>query len=233
VFSDYMKPAIRLAALMKLPAIYIFTHDSIGLGEDGPTHQPIEHLAMLRAIPNMLVIRPGDAAETAEAWRMAIEHTDGPTALVLTRQKLPVPDRASLGTASGARRGGYVLYDPAVAPEAILIATGSEVHVALDAAKALAAENVPVRVVSLPSWEVFRRQPSSYREEVLPPSIRKRVSIEAASPFGWIEWITEEGVAIAIDHFGASAPAERLFKEFGFTPDAAVSAVRRVLGRSI
>lgn len=231
VFSDYMKPAIRLAALMKLPTIYIFTHDSIGLGEDGPTHQPVEHLAMLRAIPNMLVIRPGDAAETAEAWRMAMEHTDGPTALVLTRQKLPVPDRASLGAASGTRRGGYVLYEPPTPAEVILIATGSEVHVALEAARALLAENLPARVVSLPSWEVFRRQPEAYRRDVLPSEIRKRVSIEAASPFGWLEWITEEGVAIGIGHFGASAPAERLFKEFGFTPDAAVAAVRRVLGR--
>jgi transketolase len=229
VFSDYMKPAIRLAALMKLPTIYIFTHDSIGLGEDGPTHQPIEHLAMLRAIPNMLVIRPGDAAETAEAWRMAMEHTDGPTALVLTRQKLPVPDRAGLGAASGARQGGYVLYDPPAPAGAILIATGSEVHVALEAARALAADNLPTRVVSLPSWEVFRRQPVSYRNGVLPPGIRARVSIEAASPFGWLEWVTDAGTTIGIDHFGASAPAERLFEEFGFTQGAAVAAVRRVL----
>jgi transketolase len=231
VFSDYMKPAIRLAALMKLPTVYIFTHDSIGLGEDGPTHQPIEHLAMLRAIPNMLVIRPGDAAETAEAWRMALEHTDGPTALVLTRQKLPVPDRSGLGAASGARRGGYVLYDPPAPAQAILIATGSEVHVALEAARVLAAENLPVRVVSLPSWEVFRRQPESYRHQVLPPGIRARVSIEAASPFGWLEWVTDGGAVIGIDHFGASAPAERLFQEFGFTQGAAVAAVRRVLER--
>jgi len=230
-FSDYMKPAIRLAALMKLPTIYIFTHDSIGLGEDGPTHQPIEHLAMLRSIPNMLVIRPGDAPETAEAWRMAIEHTDGPTALVLTRQKLPVPDRTGLGAASGTRRGGYVLFDPPTPAEAILVATGSEVHVALEAANALATEGIPARVVSLPSWEVFRRQPESYRHAVLPPTMRARVSIEAATRFGWLEWITDAGVAIGIDHFGASAPAERVFKEFGFTPDAAAAAVRRVLGR--
>jgi transketolase len=233
VFADYMKPAIRLAALMKLPVTYIFTHDSIGLGEDGPTHQPIEHLAMLRAIPNLTVIRPGDAAETAVAWRMALEHRDGPTALVLTRQKLPVPDRAGLGPASGARRGGYVLYDPPAACRAILIATGSEVHLALDAAGALASEGIPVRVVSLPSWEIFHRQPADYRESVLPAGVRARVSIEAATPFGWLQWVTEDGTVIGIDHFGASAPAERLFQEFGFTPDAVVLAVRRVTsGRS-
>jgi transketolase len=231
VFADYMKPAIRLAALMKLPVTYIFTHDSIGLGEDGPTHQPIEHLAMLRSIPNMTVIRPGDAAETAEAWRMALEHQSGPTALVLTRQKLPVPDRAGLGQPDGARRGGYVLYDPPTAARAILIATGSEVHIALDAARALAAENVAVRVVSLPSWEIFRRQEADYRESVLPAGVRARVSIEAATPFGWLEWVTEDGAVIGIDHFGASAPGERLFEEFGFTRDAAIAAVRRVMER--
>ena len=184
---------------------------------------------MLRASPNILVVRPGDAAETAEAWRMALEHTDGPTARVLTRQKLPVPDRAGLGAASGARRGGYVLYEPPTPARAILIATGSEVHLALEAARALATDNLPTRVVSLPSWEVFRRQPASYRDEVLPPAIRARVSIEAASRFGWLEWVTEAGTTIGIDHFGASAPAERLFEEFGFTQDAAAAAVRRVL----
>jgi transketolase len=231
VFSDYMKPAIRLAALMGLPTVYIFTHDSIGLGEDGPTHQPIEHLAMLRAIPNLSLIRPGDAAETAEAWRMAIERTDGPTALVLTRQKLPVPDRAGLGPAAGTRLGGYVLYDPPGGPEAILIATGSELPVALDAARRLGAEGVRVRVVSLPSWDHFRRQPPEYRDRVLPPAVRARVSIEAGARFGWLEWVTDGGETIGIDHFGASAPAERLFREFGFTPEAAMAAVRRVLER--
>ena len=232
VFSDYMKPAIRLAALMKQPVIYIFTHDSIGLGEDGPTHQPVEHLAMLRSIPNLVVIRPGDAAETAEAWRVALSRQDGPTALVLTRQKLPVPDRAGLGPASGLRRGGYVLLEPDGPAQAILIATGSEVAVALDAARRLGSEQIPVRVVSLPSWELFRAEPESYRHEVLPPAIRARVSIEAATPFGWQGWVTEAGRSIGIDHFGASAPGERLFQEFGFTPEAATRAVRRVLGRS-
>jgi transketolase len=229
VFADYMKPALRLAALMKLPTIYIFTHDSIGVGEDGPTHQPIEHLAMLRSIPNMTVIRPGDAAETAEAWRMALTRMDGPTALVLTRQKLPVPDRASLGAAAGTRRGAYVLLEAAGTPEAILIATGSEVAVALEAAARLTKEGVRVRVVSMPSWEAFRREPAEYREQVLPGSVRARVSIEAAARFGWLEWVTDEGESIGLDHFGASAPGERLFSEFGFTPEAAVAAVRRTL----
>ena len=233
IFADYMKPPMRLAALMKLPVIYVFSHDSIGLGEDGPTHQPVEQLAMLRAIPNMTVIRPGDAAETVEAWRAALTRTEGPTALVLTRQKLPVPDRAggALGAAELTRRGGYVLLDPPppAAPHAILLATGSEVSVALEAARLLAALGVPVRVVSLPSWEHFRRQPAEYRDQVLPPSLRARVSIEAAAPMGWQEWVTDDGERIGLDHFGASAPGERVLKEFGFTPDAAVAAVRRVL----
>ncbi len=231
VFSDYMKPAIRLACLMGLPVTYIFTHDSIGLGEDGPTHQPIEHLAALRAVPNMTVIRPGDATETAMAWRAALEHGTGPTALVLTRQKLPVPDRAALGSAEGVLRGGYVLREPATAPEAIVIATGSELHLALEAAQRLGAEGIAVRVVSLPSWETFRKQPQAYRDEVLPPAIRARVSVEALSRLGWTEWTTEDGETIGIDHFGASAPAEKLFQEFGFTTDAVIAAVRRTLAR--
>ena len=231
IFSDYMRPAIRLAALMELPTIYIFTHDSIGLGEDGPTHQPVEQLAALRAIPNLSVIRPGDAAETAEAWRLAISRTDGPTALVLTRQKLPVFDRTGLGPAAEARKGGYVLFDPPGGPEAILIATGSELHLAFDAARRLSDEGIRVRVVSLPSWDHFRAQPAEYRESVLPASVRARVSIEAAARFGWLEWVTGDGEMIGLDHFGASAPAERIFQEFGFTVDAAMAAVRRVLGR--
>ena len=231
VFSDYMKPAIRLAALTGLPVIYIFTHDSIGLGEDGPTHQPIEHLAALRAVPNMTVIRPGDANETAVAWRAALTHTTGPTALILTRQKLPVPDRAGLGSADGVLRGGYILRDPATAPQAIAIATGSEVHLALEAAERLQAKGVAVRVVSLPSWEHFRRQPQSYRDLVLPPAVRARVAVEAGARMGWQEWTTEDGETIGIDHFGASAPGERLFEEFGFTTDAVVAALERTLAR--
>jgi transketolase len=230
VFSDYMKPSIRLAAIMKLPVIYVGTHDSIGLGEDGPTHQPVEHLAMLRAIPNLVVLRPADATETIEAWRVAMRRTDGPTILALSRQKLPVLDRQTLGAADGVARGAYVLLDPPVSnPQAILIATGSEVHVALDAARTLAAERVRVRVVSMTSWELFAAQPAAYREKVLPSSVRVRVGIEAASGFGWERWITADGTMLAMTGFGASAPAERLFKEFNFTSANVAATVRRLL----
>ncbi len=232
VFSDYMKPAVRLAAIMKLPVIYITTHDSIGLGEDGPTHQPIEQLAMLRAIPNLVVLRPADGTETVEAWRVAIGRTDGPTLLVLTRQKLPVLDRGALGAAAGVARGGYVLLDPPGGnAQAILIATGSEVHVALAAAKLLQADRVRVRVVSLPSWELFAAEPESYRNEVLPPKTRVRLGIEAASGFGWERWTTDGGAMLAMKGFGASAPADRLFEEFGFTPERAAGMVRQLLAQ--
>jgi transketolase len=232
VFSDYMKPAIRLAAIMRLPVIYIGTHDSIGVGEDGPTHQPIEHLAMLRAIPNLVVLRPADATETIEAWRAAMARTDGPTLLVLTRQKLPVLDRGTLGAASGVARGAYVLLDPPGAhPQAILIATGSEVHVALGAARLLQADRVRVRVVSMPSWELFAAQPEEYRHEVLPPAIRVRLGIEAASPFGWERWTTDDGAMLAMAGFGASAPADRLFEEFKLTPERAAAMVRQLLAQ--
>lgn len=233
IFTDYMKPAIRLAAIMRLPVIYIGTHDSIGLGEDGPTHQPIEQLAMLRAIPGLLVLRPADATETVEAWRVAIEHRTGPVVLALTRQKLPVLDRTALSPAAGVARGGYVLWDPPGGPQAILIATGSEVHVALAAANRLLGEGVRARVVSLPSWELFEAQPAEYRESVLPRGIRARVGIEAASAFGWGRYVTDDGVMLAMSGFGASAPAERLFAEFHFAPEHAMNAVRQVLGRSI
>jgi transketolase len=234
VFSDYMKPAIRLAAIMRLPVIYIGTHDSIGVGEDGPTHQPVEHLAMPRAIPGLVTLRPADAAETVESWRAAIERHDGPTMLVLSRQKLPVLDRtrAGFGGAEGARRGGYVLWDPPGGPEAILIATGSEVHVALAAAEQLLAGGVRARVVSLPSWELFEAQPQSYRDGVLPPALRTRVGIEAASAFGWLRYVTDTGAMLAMEGFGASAPGERLFEEFKFTPARAAELVRQVLSRS-
>jgi transketolase len=232
VFSDYMKPAIRLAAIMRLPVIYIGTHDSIGVGEDGPTHQPIEHLAMLRAIPNLVVLRPADATETVESWRAALARSAGPTLLVLSRQKLPVLDRAALGPAAGVARGGYVLLDPpGGTPQAILIATGSEVHVALAAAKLLQADRVRVRVVSMPSWELFTAEPQSYRDEVLPPGVRVRLSIEAASPFGWERWVTTDGAMLAMEGFGASAPGDRLFEEFKFTPDRAAAMVRQLLAQ--
>ncbi len=230
IFTDYCKPSIRLSGLMQLPVVYIGTHDSIGLGEDGPTHQPIEQLAMLRATPNVTVIRPADANETIEAWKAAVRRTDGPTVLALSRQKLPILDRGGFAPAAGAARGGYVLLDaPGGAPRAIVLATGAEVHVALAAVQRLQAEGVAVRLVSLPSWEIFAAQPEAYRESVLPRAVTARVSLEAATTFGWHRWVGDRGIALGIDHFGASAPAERLFQEFGFTPDAVVDAVRRTL----
>jgi transketolase len=232
VFSDYMKPAIRLAAIMRLPVIYIGTHDSIGVGEDGPTHQPVEHLAMLRAIPNLVVLRPADAAETVEAWRTAMLRHTGPTVLVLTRQKLPVLERPPLGAAEGVARGAYTLLDaPGGAPQAILIATGSELHVALAAARLLQADRVRVRVVSMPSWELFAAQSETYRDEVLPPAVKVRLGIEAGSPFGWLRWVGDQGAMLAMDGFGASAPGERLFQEFKLTPERAAELVRQLLAR--
>ena len=195
VFSDYMKPSIRLAALMKLPVIYVFTHDSIGVGEDGPTHQPIEHLALLRAIPNMTVIRPGDAAETREAWRVAMSHSTGPTALILTRQKLPTFDRSQVAPAEGARRGGYVLTDGPTGRPTDGHPDGHRLRSARRARGRQGAgrRQISVRVVSLPSWELFAAQSQDYRDSVLPPSVRARVSVEAASDFGWSRWTTDDG----------------------------------------
>jgi transketolase len=230
IFTDYCKPAIRLAGLMKLPVIYLGTHDSIGLGEDGPTHQPIEQLAMLRATPNVTVIRPADANETVEAWKAAIERTDGPTVMALSRQKLPVFDRTRLGSAQGTRRGGYVLLDPkGGVPEAIVIATGSEVALALGAVERLQHEGVRARLVSFPSWELFEAQSADYRESVLPSAVKPRVAVEAATSFGWRRWVGDDGAIIGIDHFGASAPAEVLYQQFGFTQDRIVESVKRLL----
>jgi transketolase len=232
IFSDYMRPAIRLAALSHFPAIYVFTHDSIGLGEDGPTHQPIEHLASMRAMPGLVVIRPGDANETVMAWRVALERRDGPTALVLTRQNLPVLDREQFPSAENLARGGYVLKDaPGGRPQVILLATGSEVEIALAAAETLAGEGVAARVVALPSWQLFERQDAAYRESVLPKAVTARVSIEAACTFGWDRYVGPAGAAIGIDHFGASAPATVLYQEFGITAENMVATARRVLGR--
>ena len=215
VFADYVRPAIRLAALMQQHVIYVFTHDSIGLGEDGPTHQPIEHLSALRCIPGLLVLRPGDAAEVSEAWRSAISHRHGPVALVLSRQKLPLPDRAKFGASSGAQRGAYVLSD---APNAkvVIIATGSELGVALGAQESLAAQGIAARVVSMPSMELFAKQDAAYQASVLPAGV-PRLAVEAGHPMSWYRWIGETGGSVTLDHFGASAPAERLFSEFGFT----------------
>ncbi len=233
VFSDYLRPSLRLAALSELPVIHVFTHDSIFVGEDGPTHQPIEHLPSLRAMPNLTVIRPGDANETAEAWRVALENTGGPTALVLTRQNVPTVDRKRLAPASGLRRGGYVLQEAsggADAVRAILIASGSEVGIALDAARQLESEGTPTRVVSLPCWELFETQPGAYRDEVLLPAVTARVAVEAASPFGWERYVGSQGRVAGMDRFGSSAPAEVLAEKFGFTPEHVVSAVREALG---
>jgi transketolase len=230
VFTDYARPAIRLAALMGRPVIYVMTHDSIGLGEDGPTHQPIEHLAALRAIPGLRVIRPADANETVEAWRVAVSRTDGPTLLALTRQKVPVLAAGESVGRPDLARGGYVLADaPEGVPDLILIATGSEVSPALEAREELTDRGIRARVVSMPSWELFREQDAHYRDEVLPPEVTARISIEAGSTQGWREWIGDHGIAIGIDRFGASAPADTLFRHFGFTASAIVETSVRLL----
>jgi transketolase len=231
IFSDYMRPSIRLAAMMRRHVIYVFTHDSIGLGEDGPTHQPVEMLATLRAVPGLVVLRPADANEVSWAWRIAVERRDGPVALALTRQNLPILDRSQLGAADGVARGGYVLLDPPKGkPASIIIATGSEVHVALDAAHALAADGVRVRVVSMPSIELFAAQPPEYRDAVLPPAVRVRVAVEAAHPQPWWRWVGDAGDVVGLDHFGASAPYQRLYQEFGITAAAVAERIRERLG---
>jgi len=231
VFADYMRPAIRLAALMHQRVIYVFTHDSIGLGEDGPTHQPVEHLTALRCIPNLTVIRPADAAETAEAWRSALLHTGGPVALVLTRQKLPLIDRGTYAPAAGAQRGGYVLADtPEGTPDIVLMASGSEVEIAMKAHAILVAEGVRSRVVSMPSHELFLAQPDGYRASVLPAGAR-RVAVEAAHPMSWHRFTGSDGAVVGIETFGASAPYQRLYQEYGITPEHVAAEARRVLGR--
>ncbi|MBM4353485.1 MAG: transketolase [Deltaproteobacteria bacterium] len=230
VFSDYMRPALRLAAMNRLPVIWVWTHDSVAVGEDGPTHQPIEHLAALRCTPGLVLLRPADAAETVEAWKVAIESRDTPVGLVLSRQPLPVLDRDKVGGAAGLRRGAYVLQDPVDQPlQAILIATGSEVHVALAAAGLLADGGIGARVVSMPSWELFERQPREYRDSVLPPSVQARVSVEAGVTFGWQRYVGNHGIALGIDRYGASAPCETVMEKLGMTRAAVAEAVRQVL----
>jgi transketolase len=232
-FSDYAKPAIRLSALMELPVIHLFTHDSIGLGEDGPTHQPVEHLAGLRAIPGLNVIRPCDANEVGEAWRVALDRTHGPVALVLTRQNVPILDRSRYASAEGLRRGGYVLADPDEGdPEVILIATGSDVALAVDAYEELTSEGVRARVVSLPSWFLFDQQPDEYRDSVLPPAITARVSVEEASTLGWDRYVGPEGAVIGMHTFGSSAPLKDVQTKFGFTPKRVAETAREVLKRA-
>jgi transketolase len=230
IFSDYMRPPIRLAAMMGLKVIYVFTHDSIGLGEDGPTHQPIEQLAGLRAVPNLMVLRPADAAETAEAWRVAIKHRGGPVALALTRQKVMAPDRTKFAPASGVAQGGYVLAEATGGrPRAIVMSCGSEIEIALKAREDLESGGVPTRVVSLPSLELFARQPAAYRDQVLPPRIPCRVAVEAAHPLPWYRWVGDRGAVIGLERFGASAPYQRIYQELGITPQAVVRRVRELL----
>ncbi|MDD2391000.1 MAG: transketolase [Desulfobacterales bacterium] len=229
VFADYMRPSIRLAALMKLPVTYVFTHDSIAVGEDGPTHQPVEHVAVLRAIPGLTVIRPADAAETVQAWRIAIASTDSPTALILTRQNLPVIDRSIYAAAEGLKNGAYILSDAISRPDIILIATGSEVTLAMSAADRLAEQNIAVRVVSMPSRELFEKMPASYRQEVLPPDVTKRISIEAGITTGWERYVGTGGDMIGIDTFGASAPGAVMMEKYGFTEDNIVQKALSLL----
>ena len=232
IFSDYMRPTLRLAALMGAHSIFVFTHDSVFLGEDGPTHEPVEQLASLRPIPNLSMIRPADANETAVAWRVALEHRGGPVALVLTRQNLPILDRARYASAEGLERGAYVLSDaPGKAPEVILIASGSEVSLAVESAERLAAEGIAVRVVSMPSWDLFEKQPPSYRDDVLPPAVKARLAIEAGSPFGWDRYVGPQGAVIGINRFGESAPYKVIAENLGFTPANVIEHVHRLLGR--
>ena len=245
IFSDYMRPAIRLAGLMGQPSIYVFSHDSIGLGEDGPTHQPVEQLSSLRAIPNVMDLRPGDGPETEIAWRTAIERADGPSFLALSRQKVAVLMRIGsvtndeysnaelLAGAEGLRRGAYVLAEASGGvPRVLLLASGSELSIAVDARRQLEELGIPVRVVSMPSWYLFQKQGADYRDEVLPPEVTARVSIEAGSTFGWDRWVGSEGCSIGIDHFGASAPAEVLYERFGITTEAVVTSARELLEKS-
>lgn len=232
VFADYMRPAIRISALSKLPSIWVFTHDSIGVGEDGPTHQPVEHLASLRSIPNLVTIRPCDGNESIYAWKVALARTNAPTAMVFTRQNLATLDRSLVADANGVEKGAYVLADVGDgAPELILMASGSEVGLIVDAGMKLAAEGVNVRLVSFPSWELFEQQPREYRESVLLPGVKARVAVEAGISMGWAKYVGDSGEVIGIDHFGASAPANILFKEFGFTVENVIDTARKVMSR--
>jgi transketolase len=229
VFSDYMRPPVRLAAMMHLPVVYVWTHDTVWLGEDGPTHQPVEHLAALRAIPNLVLIRPADANETAAAWRVALERRDGPTGLALTRQKVPVLFETNRDAAQTVARGAYVLADSSGIPDVLLIAAGSEVHLALAARDVLAQRGIAVRVVSMPSWELFDAQPTSYQEAVLPPQVTARLAVEAGVTQGWERYVGPTGDVIGLERFGASAPYKVLMDKFGFTAQAVVERVLRLL----
>jgi transketolase len=229
IFSEYMRPPIRLAAIMKIRPIFVYTHDSIGLGEDGTTHQPIEQLISLRSIPNMLLIRPADANETAQAWRVALEYQNGPVVIVLTRQGLPVIDQSKFGAATQLEKGAYILSDSAETPQVILIATGSEVSLIVEAQGKLKEQGIAARVVSMPSWELFEKQDRSYKEKVFPPSIRKRLAVEAGSPLGWHKYVTDEGSILGLTTFGESAPAGDLMKFFGYTADNVATKAKALL----
>jgi transketolase len=229
-FSDYMRPSMRLGALMEIPAIYIFTHDSVGVGEDGPTHQPVEQLASLRAMPNMLILRPGDSNEVVEAYKVILQHKHGPSTLVLTRQAVPTLDRTKYASASGVAKGAYVLADAAGGkPDVILMASGSELSLCVDAYEKLKAEGIKARVVSMPSWELFEQQDAAYRASVLPPEVAARVAVEMAATFGWERFTGLKGKILGMGRFGASAPLKDLLKKFGFSADNVVVAAREVL----
>jgi transketolase len=234
IFSDYMRPSVRLSALMSLPVVWVWSHDSVGLGEDGPTHQPVEHYAALRAIPNLWVMRPADANETSVAWKVALERTDGPVAILLTRQDVPVLDTAEVADSSGVERGAYVLWEGRNGdgePDLVLLATGSEVWVALEAGKRLAEDGLAVRVVSMPCWELFEAQPAEYREEVLPPDADARLAVEAGVSLGWERWVGSHGDAVSIERFGASAPGGVVLEKLGFTPANVVARAQALLER--
>jgi transketolase len=232
-FTDYMKPAVRLAALMQVPSIFIYTHDSIGLGEDGPTHQPIEQLAMLRAVPGLVLLRPADANEVAEAWKIIMQLKHEPAAIVLTRQPLPTFDRSKYAPAAGVAKGAYVLADaPDGKPEVILMGTGSEVSLCVTAYEQLTKDGIKARVVSMPSWDIFEKQSEDYKKQVLPPAVKARVSVEAASTFGWSQYVGPTGRMIGMHSFGASAPIKDVLKKFGFTPEKVVEAARQAIASS-
>jgi transketolase len=231
IFSDYMRPAIRLSALMEQPVIYVYTHDSIGLGEDGPTHQPIEQLMSLRLIPRLVVIRPADANEAAEAWRVAMQAKEHPVALVLTRQAIPTFDRTKYASAEGLRKGAYVMADSAGIPEVILMGSGSEVQLCIAAHEQLTSAGIRSRVVSMPSWEIFNLQSQEYQDSVLPPQVRARVAVEAGTGLGWSEYVGETGRVIALYDFGASAPIKDLLTHFGFTAEHVAREARALIKR--
>jgi transketolase len=231
IFSDYMRPAVRLSALMALPVVWVWTHDSVGLGEDGPTHQPVETYAALRAIPNLWFVRPADANETAWAWKVALERTDGPVALSLSRQKVPTLDRSELAPASGLERGAYTLWESSSSPDLILIATGAEVGLALDAGRKLADDGAAVRVVSMPCWELFEAQPTEYRDDVLPPEVKARLSVEPGVSLGWERWVGDHGASVSLEHYGASAPGATVLEQFGYNVENVVARASALLAR--